>query len=170
MFSSWPSIVKPAPVGAAKSPGPISKVSLIVAIVVSVALFLVLLLIAAILYRRRQLYGSFYICTAPPLPDMIPRLDSSIPLIEQVNKLPYDKRWEFPREQLHFGKVWICLWLHEAGIDTLNYSLSIIETSAIGFPIRPLSRYNPCLPPNLFSSIVESRLCSGLFRPFSGDV
>ncbi|KAJ7350232.1 hypothetical protein OS493_037695 [Desmophyllum pertusum] len=99
------SLVKPPPVGALKSPGPSSKITFIVAIVVSVALFLLLLIIAAILYRRRQLYGGFYVCTTPPLPDMIPRLDASIPLIEQVNKLPYDKRWEFPREQLHFGKV-----------------------------------------------------------------
>ena len=91
---------------------------MIVAIVVSVALFLVLLLIAAIFYRRRQLYGGFYICTTPPLLDMIPRLDSTIPLIEQVNKLPYDKRWEFPREQLHFGTFWF--WLVDAaGIDSV---------------------------------------------------
>ena len=109
-------IVKPVPVQAAKGPRPTSKVTLIVAIVVSVALFLMLLLIAAILYRRRQLYGGFYICTTPPLPDMIPRLDSSIALIEQVNKLPYDKRWEFPREQLHFGKFWI--FIGTAGIDS----------------------------------------------------
>ena len=110
-------LVKPGLVGAAKDK-PTSNASLIVAIVVSVALFLVLLLIAAIFYRRRQLYGGFYICTTPPLPDMIPRLDSSIPLIEQVNKLPYDKRWEFPREQLHFGTFWF--WLVDAaGIDLL---------------------------------------------------
>ena len=121
MCSSWLSIVKPAPVGAAKGPGPTSKASLIVAIVVSVALLLLLLLIAAILYRRRQLYGGLYICTTPPLPDMIPRLDSSIPLIEQVNKLPYDKRWEFPREQLHFGKFRFLL-VSAAGINFLNYS------------------------------------------------
>ena len=114
-MSSWLPIVKPGLVGAAKDKQT-SNASLIVAIVVSVALFLVLLLIAAIFYRRRQLYGGFYICTTPPLPDMIPRLDSSIPLIEQVNKLPYDKRWEFPREQLHFGTFWF--WLVDAaGID-----------------------------------------------------
>ena len=116
-FSSWVSIVKPGLVGAAKDKPP-SNASLIVAIVVSVALFLVLLLIAAIFYRRRQLYGGFYICTTPPLLDMIPRLDSTIPLIEQVNKLPYDKRWEFPREQLHFGTFWFWL-VDSAGIDSL---------------------------------------------------
>jgi len=99
------SIVKRTPVGAVKGPQPSSKITFIVAILVSVALFILLLIIAAILYRRRQLYDGFYICTSPPLPDLIARLDSSIPLIEQVNKLPYDKRWEFPREQLQFGKV-----------------------------------------------------------------
>ena len=87
-----------------KGPQPSSKITFIVAILVSVALFILLLIIAAILYRRRQLYDGFYICTSPPLPDLIARLDSSIPLIEQVNKLPYDKRWEFPREQLQFGE------------------------------------------------------------------
>ena len=98
------STVKRTPVGAAKGPQPSSKITFIVAILVSVALFILLLIIAAILYRRRQLYDGFYICTSPPLPDLIARLDSSIPLIEQVNKLPYDKRWEFPREQLQFGE------------------------------------------------------------------
>lgn len=82
-----------------------SKIHLIVAICVSVVLFIILLLIAVTLYRRRQLYDGFYICTSPPLPDFIARLDPSIPLIEQVNKLPYDKQWEFPRELLQFGRV-----------------------------------------------------------------
>lgn len=50
------------------------------------------------------MYGGFYMCTTPPLPDLIASMDASIPLIEQVNKLPYDKRWEFPRDQLQFGK------------------------------------------------------------------
>ena len=97
-------IVKRTPIEAVRNPPPSSKVTFIVAILVSVVLFLLLLIIAAILYRRRQLYGGFYVCTTPPLPDLIARLDASIPLIEQVNKLPYDKRWEFPREQLEFGK------------------------------------------------------------------
>ena len=120
MFSSmWLSIVKPSPVGAAKAPVPTSKVALTVAIVISVALLLLLLLIAAILYRRRELYGGFYICTAPPLVDMIPRLDASIPLMEQVNQLPYDKRWEFPREQLHFGKFFY-LWVWQGLIPLIR--------------------------------------------------
>lgn len=102
--SSFCFTVKRTPVQAIKDPQPHSKVTFIVAILFSVVLFLLLLVIAAILYRRRQVYGGFYICTTPPLPDLIARLDSSIPLIEQVNKLPYDKRWEFPREQLQFGK------------------------------------------------------------------
>lgn len=91
-------------VGAVIGPQSSSKVTFIVAIVVSVVLFILLLIAAATLYRRRQLYDGFYICNSPPLPDLIARLDSSIPLIEQVNKLPYDKRWEFPREQLQMGK------------------------------------------------------------------
>ncbi|KAJ7350230.1 hypothetical protein OS493_037693 [Desmophyllum pertusum] len=82
-----------------------SKIAFTVSIVVSVAFFLLLLIIAAILYHRRQLNGGFYIFTTPPLPDMIPRLDASIPLIEQVNKLPYYKRWEFPRGQLDFDTI-----------------------------------------------------------------
>lgn len=97
--------VQPEQVGAISSLGPHSKIPFIAAIVVGATLFLLLLVIAAILVRRRQIYGGFYICTTPPLPDMIPRLDSSIPLIEQVHKLPLDKRWEFPREHLRFCKI-----------------------------------------------------------------
>lgn len=99
------SVVQPEQVGAISGLGPHSKIPFIAAIVVGATLFLLLLVIAAILVRRRQIYGGFYICTTPPLPDMIPRLDSSIPLIEQVHKLPLDKRWEFPREHLRFCKV-----------------------------------------------------------------
>ena len=97
--------VQPEQVGAISSLGSHSKIPFIAAIVVGATLFLLLLVIAAILVRRRQIYGGFYICTTPPLPDMIPRLDSSIPLIEQVHKLPLDKRWEFPREHLRFCKI-----------------------------------------------------------------
>ncbi|XP_022801625.1 vascular endothelial growth factor receptor 2-like [Stylophora pistillata] len=99
------SVVQLGPVGTIRNLRHHSKIPFIAAIVVGVALFLLLSVIAAIFYRRRQIYGGFYICTTPPLPDMIPRLDSSIPLIEQVHKLPLDKRWEFPRERLRFCKV-----------------------------------------------------------------
>ena len=97
--------VRKTDIAAVRDPLPsLSKAHLIVAILVSVVLFILLLIIAAVLYRRRQMYGGFYICTTPPLPDLIASMDASIPLIEQVNKLPYDKRWEFPRDQLQFGK------------------------------------------------------------------
>ncbi|CAH3127131.1 unnamed protein product, partial [Porites lobata] len=99
-------VVRKTPIAAVRDPLPsLSKAHLIVAILVSVVLFILLLIIAAVLYRRRQMYGGFYICTTPPLPDLIASMDASIPLIEQVNKLPYDKRWEFPRDQLQFGSV-----------------------------------------------------------------
>lgn len=98
-------LVKRTTIGAVTRQQSSSNTSFIVAIFVSVVLFILLVLVAVILYRRRQLYGGFYICTTPPLPDLIARLDASIPLIEQVNKLPYDKRWEFPREHLQFGRV-----------------------------------------------------------------
>ena len=57
-----------------------------------------------VLYRRKKLYGRFYIFTAPPMIDYITRLDKDKSLIEQSNKLPYIAEWEFPRERVQLGE------------------------------------------------------------------
>ena len=82
-----------------------SKTFLLVVVATSTALAIVLSLLAVILYRRRQLYGGLYLCSTPPLPDFIDKLDPSIALIDQISKLPYDEKWEFPREQVHISKL-----------------------------------------------------------------
>lgn len=38
--------------------------------------------------------------------------DSNLPLDEQVDLLPYDEQWEFPREKLKLGKIRIFLIIH----------------------------------------------------------
>ena len=76
-----------------------------ITITVAVVLGLLLLLIVVVLYRRRQLYGGFYIFTLPPMPDYIKKLDSSKTLVAQTHKLPYDPEWEFPRDHLQICKT-----------------------------------------------------------------
>ncbi|XP_032219869.2 hemicentin-1 isoform X2 [Nematostella vectensis] len=92
------------------------KPHLIILILISITLILFLVVFAVILWRRHRMYGGFYLCTTPPLPDLIKSLDPSTPLIEQVHKLPYDPLWEYPRESIHikyllgsgaFGQVYL---------------------------------------------------------------
>ena len=72
--------------------------------VACVVVFSVFMVVLIILYRRKKLYGGFYIFTLPPAPDYIKKLDPGKSLIEQTHKLPYDPEWEFPRERLKLGK------------------------------------------------------------------
>ena len=83
--------------------GVFSKGAMIAVIGVSSVLILLLLFIIFVLYRRKKRYGGFFIFTLPPPPDYIMKLDSERSLLEQTNKLPYDARWEFPRERLSVG-------------------------------------------------------------------
>ena len=64
-----------------------------------------------VLYKRKKLYGGFYILSMPPSPDYFRGLDPTRPLSEQVNKLPYFPEWEFPREKVQISE-WICLCTH----------------------------------------------------------
>lgn len=87
-----------------------SKGAMIVVIACSSFLILLLLLIIFILYRRKKRYGGFFIFTLPPSPDYIMKLDPESSLLEQVNKLPYDAQWEFPRERLSVGTYSVCCY------------------------------------------------------------
>lgn len=87
-----------------------SKGAMIVVIACSSFLILLLLLIIFILYRRKKRYGGFFIFTLPPSPDYIMKLDPESSLLEQVNKLPYDAQWEFPRERLSVGTCSVCCY------------------------------------------------------------
>ena len=82
----------------------LARGQLVALVITSIAFFIILIVLVNVLYRRKQLYGGFYICTTPPMPDYIMKLDPNKSLIEQVHKLPYDEFWEVPREVLHFSK------------------------------------------------------------------
>jgi hypothetical protein len=56
-----------------------------------------------VLYKRKKLYGGFYLFSFPPLPDYIENLDSNKDIQEQVHILPFIPAWEFPRERITFG-------------------------------------------------------------------
>lgn len=67
--------------------------------------FVVVLVVIAVLYRRKKLYGGFYILTLPPMPDYLKKLDPQRPIQEQTHKLPLCADWEFPRNRLTLGKI-----------------------------------------------------------------
>lgn len=71
---------------------------------VSFFVLAIVIIVAVVLYKRKKIYGGFYILTLPPLTDYIKKLDPHKPLTEQTNKLPYDAEWEFPRNRLKFCK------------------------------------------------------------------
>ncbi len=79
---------------------------------ISIAMFVILLIFAVVLYRRKKLYGKFYIFTNPPLLDYIERIDEKKLLVEQTNKLPYLSEWEFPRERVFIGKKPLYYFIH----------------------------------------------------------
>ena len=85
-----------------------NKVNLVItSCIIAILILILLLIVTVILYRRRNLYGGFYIFTVPPVIDYIEKLDNQKSLIRQINKLPYMTEWEFPRELVHIGKQWL---------------------------------------------------------------
>lgn len=86
----------------AKQPPP--REHLIAAALLATFFLIFVVIFGLILCRRKQMYGGFYLCTTPPLPDLIKSLDPTSPLIEQIHKLPYDPLWEYPRDNIVFGK------------------------------------------------------------------
>jgi hypothetical protein len=76
-------------------------------------MLIMLLVFAFVLYKRKKLYGKFYIFTNPPLLDYIEKIDGKRLLVEQTNKLPYLSEWEFPRERVFIGKFpLLCFRIH----------------------------------------------------------
>jgi hypothetical protein len=71
----------------------------------AIGLISMIMLIASsfVLYKRKKLYGGFYLFSFPPLPDYIAMLDANKGIQEQVHKLPFIPEWEFPRERITFG-------------------------------------------------------------------
>ena len=65
---------------------------------------IILALTSVVLYKRKKLYGGFYLFSYPPLPDYIMKLDMNANIRDQVHKLPFLPEWEFPRERISLSK------------------------------------------------------------------
>ena len=78
----------------------------LLSIIVPIALISIIILVAAsfVLYRRKKLYGGFYLFSYPPLPDYMAILDKNGNIQDQLQKLPFIPEWEFPRERITLGK------------------------------------------------------------------
>lgn len=74
--------------------------SLVAALVAAVLIIIILIVLAIILYKRKRLYGGFYILSIPPSPDYFNKLDPTRPISDQMNKLPYFPEWEYPRNKI----------------------------------------------------------------------
>ncbi|XP_028407243.1 fibroblast growth factor receptor 2-like [Dendronephthya gigantea] len=86
----------------------------------------VLIAISFVLYKRKKIYGGFYLFSYPPIPDYIKNLDENGNIQEQLQKLPFIPEWEFPREKISFiselgsGEFGV-VWLSEAtGISAFH--------------------------------------------------
>jgi len=79
--------------------------SLVAALVAAVLIIIILVVLAVILYKRKRLYGGFYILSIPPSPDYFKKLDPTQPISDQTNKLPYFPEWEYPRNKIKLSKL-----------------------------------------------------------------
>lgn len=68
---------------------------------------IVLIAICFVLYKRKKLYGGFYLFSYPPIPDYMKNLDVNGNIQEQIQKLPFIPEWEFPRDRISFSKSFI---------------------------------------------------------------
>jgi hypothetical protein len=57
-----------------------------------------------VLYRRKKLYGGFYLFSYPPLLDYMEIIDRNGNIQKQLQQLPFIAEWEFPRERISFGR------------------------------------------------------------------
>lgn len=64
----------------------------------------ILLITSYVLFKRKKLYGGFYLLSYPPMPDYIEKIDINRNMHEQMQKLPFIHEWEFPRERITFSK------------------------------------------------------------------
>jgi hypothetical protein len=62
-----------------------------------------------VLYRRKKIYGGFYLFSYPPLPDYIEIINRNGNIQEQLQQLPFIAEWEFTRERINmrFGRQFI---------------------------------------------------------------
>ncbi|CAB3997544.1 vascular endothelial growth factor receptor 2-like [Paramuricea clavata] len=100
----------------------------LILIVVPTGLISMIIVVVAgfVLYRRKKMYGGFYLFSYPPLPDYIKSINRNGNIQEQLQQLPFIPEWEFPRERISFdselgsGQFGI-VWLAEAiGISAFH--------------------------------------------------
>ncbi|XP_028408446.1 platelet-derived growth factor receptor alpha-like [Dendronephthya gigantea] len=79
-------------------------------------IMVIVIAISFVLYKRKKIYGGFYLFSYPPIPDYLKDLDVNGNIQEQLQKLPFIPEWEFPREKIsflselgsgEFGVVWL---------------------------------------------------------------
>ena len=75
-----------------------------VVIPIGIITVIILVITCFVLYKRKKMYGGFYLFSYPPLPDYMARLDMNENIQEQLQKLPFIPEWEFPRDKLNFSK------------------------------------------------------------------
>ena len=75
-----------------------------VVIPIGIITVIILVITCFVLYKRKKMYGGFYLFSYPPLPDYLARLDMNENIQEQLQKLPFIPEWEFPRDKLNFSK------------------------------------------------------------------
>ena len=73
---------------------------------VGIVSLIILTLSSLVLYKRRKLYGGFYLLSHPPLPDFMLMIDENENIQKKIEKLPFILEWEFPRERIRFGKYY----------------------------------------------------------------
>ena len=87
--------------------------SLLIPIVVPVGILSMIILTFSfmVLYKRKKLYGGFYLFSYPPLLDITEMIDENENFHEVIERLPFILEWEFPRERIKFGEYIGLTWL-----------------------------------------------------------
>ena len=83
-----------------------ASVKTLLSVVVPTGIITLIISVATcfVLYKRKKIYGGFYLFSYPPLPDYMETLDVNGNIQEQLQKLPFIAEWEFPRERISFSK------------------------------------------------------------------
>lgn len=84
--------------------------AILLSVVLPIAIITLFILVAIcfVLYKRKKIYGGFYLFSYPPLPDYMERLDVNGNIQEQLKRIPFIPEWEFPRERICFSKYLLC--------------------------------------------------------------
>lgn len=90
-------------------PNATMKTMLSILVPIGIITLFIVTAICFILYKRKKIYGGFYLFSYPPVPDYMENLDIHANMQEQLQKLPFIQEWEFPRERINFSKYGLFL-------------------------------------------------------------